>query len=129
MTVTRTTAPPKSASSKIPLDIALHDLYAGLRQLYGPRTPRVVLYGSYARGEAHAESDIDVLLIFPDPTIRPGAEITHLSYLLADLNLRYEILVSVVPTTQHQYQTADEPFWKNVRREGIEIYERSSTFD
>lgn len=124
MIAIRSTPPPKSSLSNVPLDIALHELQVGLRQIYGPRTPRIVLYGSYARGEAHAESDIDVLLIFPDAAILPGAEIRRVSYLLADLNLRYEVLVSVVPTTQHQYQSAVEPFWKNVRREGIEIHGR-----
>lgn len=122
MTELKSTLLSKSLTSNAPVDVALHDLRVGLHQIYGSRMPRIVLYGSYARGEAHAESDIDILLIFPDATIRPGAEITRVSYLLADLNLRYEVLVSVVPTTQNQYQSANEPFWKNVRREGIEIY-------
>ena len=101
--------------------LALRDLRTGLRQIYDTRMPSVVLYGSYARNEAHEESDIDVLLLFSED-IRPGAEITRVSQLLADLNLHYEVLISVVPTTQNRYQSAEGPFWKNVRREGIEIH-------
>ncbi len=99
---------------------ALRDFQIGLHEIYGEKQPEIVLYGSYARNEARADSDIDILLLFAE-TIQPGKELTRLSYLLADLNLRYEVLVSVVPATQMQFQRADGPFWKNVRQEGIPI--------
>jgi predicted nucleotidyltransferase len=122
MVETTLTSLPKLYQHETKLQVALHDLHLGLRQLYGARAPRIVLYGSYARGKAHANSDIDVLLLFTE-MIRPGAEITRISQLLADLNLRYQVLVSVVPATLQQYQEASGPFWKNIRREGIAIHE------
>ncbi|MCY7349633.1 MAG: nucleotidyltransferase domain-containing protein [Cytophagaceae bacterium] len=33
-----------------------------MQQHYGKRLARVVLYGSYARGDFHAESDVDLLV-------------------------------------------------------------------
>lgn len=36
---------------------------AGLRQRFGPRVVAIRLYGSYARGEAHEDSDVDVLVL------------------------------------------------------------------
>jgi len=35
----------------------------GLRTLYGERLRRVLLFGSWARGDAHPESDIDLLVV------------------------------------------------------------------
>ena len=35
----------------------------GLQKLYGPHLKGLVLYGSYARGEATPDSDIDVAVI------------------------------------------------------------------
>lgn len=40
--------------------------YLNLLQEYESRIHRVVLFGSYARGEADAHSDIDLLVLSPD---------------------------------------------------------------
>jgi predicted nucleotidyltransferase len=64
--------------------------------LYGKSVPEILLYGSYARGQAHGDSDIDILLIYPK-AIYPGVEIQRVSSLLADLNLRYGVLISILP--------------------------------
>ena len=37
-----------------------------LTELYGERLDRVILYGSYARGDFHAESDVDYLVVLRD---------------------------------------------------------------
>ncbi|MEZ4864767.1 MAG: nucleotidyltransferase domain-containing protein [Caldilineaceae bacterium] len=103
------------------LRAALHDLSKGLQALYGAKKPQMILYGSYARGEAHEDSDVDLLLLFNEQ-VQPGPEIRRLSYLAADLNLRYQLLVSLQPITQAQLHHAVGPFWTNVRREGITIH-------
>lgn len=107
-------------SQKVKLAQVLHDLTMGLRQCYGEAAPRVVLFGSQARTDAHENSDIDILLLFPY-IIQPGAEIRRLSGLLADINLRYGVLVSIFPATEEQHINAQGPFWRNIRHEGIEI--------
>ena len=99
---------------------ALTELQAGLKKLYGSNSPLLLVYGSYARGEAHPHSDIDVLLIYSSD-ILPGEEIHRVSALLADLNLRYQVLVSVLPTSEKQYKDEKSGFWENIRQEGISI--------
>lgn len=97
---------------------ALADLQAALRTLYGADAPAIVIYGSYARRQACPMSDLDVLLLYPRPVQR-GQEIKRLSHTLADLNLRYNIVISVLPADQAEYQDQTSPFWMNVRREGV----------
>jgi predicted nucleotidyltransferase len=43
--------------------IALAEYKAALERAFGTRLVRAVLFGSYARGRAHADSDIDVLVL------------------------------------------------------------------
>ena len=43
---------------------------AALKELYGDRIERVVLYGSRARGDARSDSDYDVAVFLKDMTDR-----------------------------------------------------------
>ena len=99
---------------------ALRELQAELRKLYGKQAPLVLVYGSYARGEESASSDVDLLLLYPKP-VQPGEEIKRISAVLADLNLRYKVLISVLPAKEEDYRHAPGAFWQNLRREGKPI--------
>jgi predicted nucleotidyltransferase len=99
---------------------ALHELQAELRQLYGKRSPKILVYGSYARNEENIASDVDVLLLYPEP-IRPGYEIQRMSGVLADLNLRYQVLISILPVEEANYRNEEGVFWQNLRQEGVPI--------
>jgi predicted nucleotidyltransferase len=45
--------------------LALRELQKALLDLYGKEAPELLLYGSYARGDATPASDVDVLLLYP----------------------------------------------------------------
>ena len=100
------------------LSTILQELSAVLRERYGDRYLGLWLYGSQARGEAHSESDVDILLVLRDVS-RPSREIDYIADILADFNLQYNVLLSVLPVDENTLKTAEGPFWRNVRREGI----------
>jgi predicted nucleotidyltransferase len=75
------------------LEEILAQLRAGLEALYGPRLIHLILHGSQARGEASAESDIDVLVVLQG-SVDPGAEIVRAEYLTASLSLQYNVVIS-----------------------------------
>jgi len=94
------------------------ELKTGLEQLYGRRLHVVYLFGSYARGEADPESDVDVLIVL-DEFERYGAEVDRTSELVASLSLDHAVSISTIFVRRVDWAHADTPFLANVRKEAI----------
>lgn len=99
---------------------ALTEAAEELRRLYGDRLERLVLYGSHARGEAHSESDVDVLFVLKDP-VEAHWEIKKTSRLSMDLLLKHEVDIHLMPFSASMYKEIHHPLMMNVHEEGIEI--------
>lgn len=52
---------------------------ARLRERFGGRLIEVRLFGSYARGEAHEESDVDCLVLLDQVTVEDDRAVTDLA--------------------------------------------------
>jgi uncharacterized protein len=98
----------------------VHECRQGLERLYGSRLVGLVLFGSRARGDARADSDIDLLVILRPP-VRSGEEILRTGPLLQELCLRHEVLVSCLFPTEDEYANRQSPLLMNVRREGVPV--------
>ena len=95
----------------------LTDLRSALKQEYGTRLIKLILFGSQSRGDARSDSDIDVLVIL-DGSVDDIAEIKRTSQILSDLCLQYATLVSCVFISTEQMEEAGTGFFRNVNREG-----------
>lgn len=98
----------------------LNELGGGLRRLYGGRLVRMVLFGSRARGDHEADSDIDVLVVLRG-RVCPYEEIQRVGALRTDLSLRYECVISCVFLDEDRFVRGQGPLLRNVRREGVQI--------
>ena len=94
------------------------ELKQAMTELYGDRLDRVILYGSYARGDFHKESDVDYMVVLRDEVVNSAREIRLMVDATYDLSEQYSVLVAVKPTSLTKYQQSDLFFYENVRREG-----------
>ena len=92
-----------------------------IAELYGQQLKKVVLYGSYARGQANDEhSDIDLAVVL-EGNINPCREIDRMADIFTDLNLEHNVLIAVYPVSESNFEKLESPLLINVRREGIAL--------
>lgn len=96
----------------------LEELKTKLRLIYGDRLKKVILYGSWARGDATNDSDIDLLVVL-EGDLSPGREIERMIGAITDVMLDHSELVSVYPVSEDDYERVNSPLLMNARREGI----------
>lgn len=99
------------------LDI-LMPLREYLKQEYQGRFDRAILFGSQARGEATAASDIDVLIVLEDP-VNASEEIERTSQFIAQLCLEHNLLISRLFMPRSRFETENSPLLRNIRSDGI----------
>ena len=96
----------------------LGKLRHGLERLYGERLAGIYLFGSFARGEATPDSDIDILIVLDEVTDY-GQEIEHTGHLISELSLDYEVSISRVFVSSSAWRNRDSPFLSKIRKQAI----------
>ena len=83
---------------------------------------KVILYGSEARGDAHEQSDIDLLILMDTDkiTLEDEEKVTYPIYLL-ELNTGVLISPMILTKKAWEQRPFKTPFYINVMNEGIEI--------
>lgn len=102
----------------VPSDI--QPLRAALEDLYGDRLVRLVLYGSQARGDAHDESDVDVIVVLGGP-VQPGREIRRMSPVRTQRRLEYERALSLLPVSEADHRGRVSAWLQNAQQEGVTV--------
>jgi predicted nucleotidyltransferase len=97
----------------------LGETEAALRGIYGDRFRGLVLFGSHARGRAVPGSDIDLVLLLERSD--GSRERRQYAKTVAELSLRHDTVISLVPMGIEEFRSATTPFLLNVRREGIPL--------
>ncbi len=93
-----------------------------VRKRFGDQVLSIVLFGSRARGEARADSDMDVLVVMPDasPNIRK-----EIRYLAVDVWLEHDIYLSTRIWSLdhwHKLEELQTLLYRNIRQDGISLW-------
>ena len=109
--------------NKIVLDEITAQVALEARRQLGDKLDSVILYGSYARGDYDAESDIDIMVLADIPATELWQVNTSLISSLRWINLEYDVLVSLFvkdSSTFYKFLRV-EPFYQNIQRDGVRI--------
>lgn len=108
---------------KATLDSILHQLSARAKEIFGDKLVKIILYGSYARGDYVEWSDIDIMvLVDSNGTVMKRQEHALWKY-SNELSLKYDVVLSVVVNNYGHFENwkATLPFYSNVQSEGVVI--------
>jgi predicted nucleotidyltransferase len=103
------------------IDQILREFREKAEKLYGSRLKNIILYGSYARGQANDEdSDIDLAVVLAG-AVDPCEEIDRMADIFTELNLEHNVLIAVYPVSENDFEKVESPLLINVRKEGITV--------
>lgn len=99
----------------------VRQLCSGLKPLFPQSSMEAILFGSYARGEADAESDIDVMVLVDSSRQDISQKTQEISGVAADLLLSRGVMVSPIVENRRYFQDNIGllPFYRNIAREGV----------
>ena len=100
----------------------VNSIVKGTRKIVGNKLVSIVLYGSFARGDDEAESDIDLALFISSPLSRE--EDHALVAFFSDLWMDTDLFFSPLDIEQKKFDQWVNilPFYQNIKNEGIVLW-------
>lgn len=97
-----------------------HRVAHDLRRLYGERLRSVLLIGGWARGDAHPESELELLVVLDEISDR-WHEKARMDNVMWRHSIRHDTVVIESPVAQREYERAGTPLVARARAEGVRV--------
>ena len=109
--------------TKKELNTILDRLNEAYKAAFGEDIVKVLLYGSYSRGDFNSDSDVDVVAIVKGDRMNLQQKLKTVWEISSDLEIEFETIVSptVIPYDEFEKYKNDLPYYKNIEKEGVEI--------
>lgn len=95
-----------------------------IKKIYGAHLKSVILYGSYARGDFHPDSDVDVMILLDLSDLELKQYSQKLSYMTYDFNMDNDLDIKPIAKNEQHFKkwVVNYPFYANVHKEGVVLY-------
>ncbi|MCI7169758.1 nucleotidyltransferase domain-containing protein [bacterium] len=102
---------------------AIHDFLSQIKMMLGDQFSKMILYGSYARGDYQSNSDVDILILAKMSESEIKVIENEIFDLAFDVEMETGVDISpIVKNEDHYMYWADTlPFYKNIKEEGVLI--------
>lgn len=96
----------------------VRELHQHLDVIYGHRLKGVYLFGSYARGDARDDSDIDVAVVLGGQ-VKSGEEIDRTADHVSEICLREDCFIMTVFVSEQEFRERPFAVLREIAAEGI----------
>lgn len=102
----------------------LEQYISEIKKIYGSHLQKVILYGSYARGDFRTDSDIDIMILLDMSDLDLKAYSQKLSYMTYDFNMDHDLDIKPIAKSKAHFEKWIEnyPFYSNIHKEGVVLY-------
>lgn len=92
-----------------------------VKDILGDKLSKVILYGSYARGDYRENSDIDIMVLTTLTDTEIEKEEKRIFDLAFDFMMEYGVDISVIVKNESHfnYWLGALPFYDNIEKEGV----------
>ena len=115
--------------TNLPLNInnIIEEFICGVKKILGNRLKKIILYGSYARGDYNKSSDIYIMILTnlsEDEMYEYFVKISDMAYDIEEEN-NFDIMLSplVKNIDKFNYWLEALPFYMNIQKEGVVLSE------
>ena len=95
-----------------------------IQKIYGTHLRRIILYGSYARGDFRPGSDVDIMILLDMSDLELKKYSQKLSYMTYDFNLDNDVDIKPIAKSEAHFKKwiINYPFYANIQKEGVVLY-------
>lgn len=93
-------------------------------EFFGELLDKVILYGSFARGDYDEESDVDFAVFLNIEESKISNYMNEVTEITSKLSIKYGIIVSLILVSNFTFDRYKDvlPFYKNLVKEGKVVY-------
>ena len=106
------------------ISMILENYTNDLCKIYGNHLKKIILYGSYARGDNRKNSDIDIMILLDISDMEIKKYRHQLSDMTYDFNMDYDLDIKPMAKSEEHFKKwlPVYPFYSNIEKEGIYLY-------